>query len=77
MALLELKEVLWELTPTCNKNCEYCGSKELKSKKELDKTYLATIIENLLQYPPKSITLTGGEPSISSHFDTSLHKSAW
>ncbi len=31
MAILELSEILWELTLKCNKHpsCEFCGSKDV------------------------------------------------
>jgi len=28
---LQLKEILWEITNKCNKNCPYCGSKNINN----------------------------------------------
>lgn len=59
----ELKEMLWEFTLSCNKNCKYCGSKEYLNNskdKTIDRKYIAKEIAAL---KPNEITFTGGEPS--------------
>lgn len=59
----ELKEMLWEFTLSCNKNCKYCGSKEFLNNskdKEIDRKHIAKEIAAL---KPNEITFTGGEPS--------------
>jgi molybdenum cofactor biosynthesis enzyme MoaA len=69
MALLKLKEILWELTNKCNKNCDYCGSKEVLNKnEEITLREIDLIINNITNYPPEELTLTGGEPYVSTHF---------
>lgn len=63
MALLQLEEILWEITNKCNKKCTYCGSSDIintggePTKKELD-----LILENINNVLPKEVTITGGEP---------------
>ena len=66
---LRLKEMLWEVTPKCNKDCSYCGSKILKMQMELPLDSYKIIVENLLNYPPEEITLTGGEPGMCRHLE--------
>ncbi len=66
---LKLKEMLWEITLQCNKNCFYCGSNgqlepvtkcwERKHSEELE-----CIAHAIAEYPPETITLTGGEPGV-------------
>jgi MoaA/NifB/PqqE/SkfB family radical SAM enzyme len=69
MNKIKLTEMLWELCPQCNKNCSYCGSKEVMNKfKEKDSNFYKKIVEEIIKYPPKEITLTGGEPTICSQF---------
>lgn len=62
----KLEEVLWEFTNKCNKNCEYCGSKELINRglslelhKKLDICKQIAAIDTI-----KELTFTGGEPSV-------------
>lgn len=68
MARMKIKEVIWEIIPTCNKNCSYCGSKEITS---LDKSSwlkpqeMMNIIDNFYNYcPDAEINLSGGEPGL-------------
>jgi MoaA/NifB/PqqE/SkfB family radical SAM enzyme len=69
MSKLNLVEMLWELNPNCNKNCSYCGSKEVMNKeKEKDDDFYKRVVEQIIAYPPKEITLTGGEPTICKHY---------
>ena len=55
------EEIIWEITPVCNKNCVYCGSKELKNKNILSQEQLLKITEEICKFPPMSINLSGGE----------------
>lgn len=64
MSMLKLKEVLWEITPECNKNCSYCGSKDLQGKKPLADKDLKKIAKQLADYGVEEVTLTGGEPGV-------------
>ncbi len=64
---LKLKEILWEITPKCNRNCDYCGSKQISNCEQLNDKHILDITDNICCYmttvdEPKNITLTGGEP---------------
>ena len=64
---LSLDEMLWEITLKCNKSCSYCGSKELLQNcvsgggKKIDEK-IWNIAREIVKYPPKALTITGGEP---------------
>jgi organic radical activating enzyme len=67
---LTLKEMLWEITPQCNrfnteKQCDFCGSAKFlnNSKAVVSDEDILTIAKTIAKYPPKELTLTGGEPS--------------
>lgn len=58
---LELQEIIWEITPECHNNCSYCGSKSVANQT----AHLPTVLEiakAIAQYPPKEITISGGDP---------------
>jgi MoaA/NifB/PqqE/SkfB family radical SAM enzyme len=64
------QEILWEFTLKCNKNCCYCGSKDILKKKleEQERDGYETIGQiGIAQYitkvHPDEVTITGGEPS--------------
>lgn len=59
---LKLKEILWEITPKCNKNCSYCGSKSIKDKVVMSNVDMLKVADEIAKYPPESLTFTGGEP---------------
>ena len=59
---IKLQEILWETTLDCNKNCTYCGSKDILNKDE--NVSVINIANEIIKYPPKRITLTGGEPAL-------------
>jgi MoaA/NifB/PqqE/SkfB family radical SAM enzyme len=60
---VKLKEIIWEITPQCNKNCDYCGSKNILNDKPLNSTRLKNIATNIAKYHVEEITLSGGEPA--------------
>ncbi|MEK6832875.1 MAG: radical SAM protein [Nanoarchaeota archaeon] len=60
--MLKLEEVLWEVTSKCNKNCHYCGSKNVLNKKELTDDDKIKIAKQLADYGVKEVVLSGGEP---------------
>jgi MoaA/NifB/PqqE/SkfB family radical SAM enzyme len=57
------KDIIWEITNQCNKNCKYCGSKGIincgpdASLNEIDK-----IITEIISVEPNVVTISGGEP---------------
>ena len=64
------KEILWEFTLKCNKNCCYCGSKDILKKEleEHEKNGYETIGQigiamYITEVHPDEVTITGGEPS--------------
>lgn len=60
--MIKLKEIIWEITPKCNKNCDYCGSKNILNSKPLRDSRLELIAENIIEYGVGEVTLSGGEP---------------
>lgn len=64
------KEILWEFTLNCNKNCCYCGSKDIlkRAKEEQERNEYETIGQTgiamyITEVHPDEVTITGGEPS--------------
>jgi len=69
MAPLKLEEVIWEITDLCNRNCEYCGSNGYMRKypsecRETDFSGIVETAREIASYPPKEITISGGEPGL-------------
>lgn len=62
LSLLKLKEVLWEITNKCDKNCKYCGSKNSLSNDNPSIDTITAILYSIVEYPPEIVTITGGEP---------------
>jgi len=58
---LQLKEIIWEIIPTCKNGCKYCGSKELRDIKPNNK-HIMSILDKILEYPPEKIDISGGDP---------------
>lgn len=69
MAALQLKEILFEITSKCNKNCKYCGSNKYLNQKDLNSPQIEKILQEIISYPPEYLTLSGGEPCLSEHFE--------
>lgn len=62
---LKLQEVIWEVTGRCDKNCDYCGSKDiLNASNELTHKQRLKIAENLVEYGVETVNLSGGEPGM-------------
>lgn len=59
---LNLNEVLWEITPKCNRNCTFCGSSEIVNvEDELVWDDIMTIGDNIAKNG-ETIIMSGGEP---------------
>lgn len=63
-------EILWEFTLKCNKNCCYCGSKNILKKEleEQERNGYETIGQigiamHITKVHPEEVAITGGEPS--------------
>lgn len=64
---LKLKEIVWEVTKTCNNNCWYCGSKSRTNFKEtISEDKINVIANRICEYPPEEITISGGDPLLLS-----------
>ena len=57
-------EILWEFTLKCNKNCLYCGSKDVLNKSNESKFTHEHIANQIIKVHPDEVTITGGEPSV-------------
>jgi len=57
--------ICWLIENRCNLNCIYCFS-EYKNKCSVERNF-ESIIENILSLNPKTITLTGGEPTLNNN----------
>lgn len=61
---LKIEEILWEITPKCNRNCSFCGSKDIINKHDtLDHNDLVYIAHQIGENADK-VTISGGEPFI-------------
>lgn len=58
---LKLKEVIWEVTRKCGKNCKYCGSKAVLEPENPQLDNLLRIAREIADYGVKVVTLSGGE----------------
>jgi len=63
---INLKEIIYEITDNCNQNCSYCGSKDDINKTPIDSDNIKTIIDQIAQYPPDIINVSGGNPLLIS-----------
>jgi organic radical activating enzyme len=60
-----LKEVLWEVTPKCDRRCSFCGSAKIINDKQLSPNDLVEIAHQLAQHRGLGeVNLTGGEPGM-------------
>lgn len=57
---IKLREIIWEITPKCNKNCDYCGSKSILKENPLDQSKLFEIAIQISKYNINEVTLSGG-----------------
>lgn len=75
MQPLKLKEIIWEITNVCDRfgtpnQCEFCGSTSILKKYDStpkpilnEHIHILKIAEEICEYPPEEINLSGGEPS--------------
>lgn len=60
---LKLREIAWEITNQCRNNCEYCGSSHILNRAaELSRNDYCYIIDNIKNYPPDRLDVSGGDP---------------
>ena len=67
---IKLSEIIFEICPTCNNHCSYCGSKEVTSI-PVDEDRIRKIVDEIAKYPPAKINISGGDPLLVS-YDTHL-----
>jgi radical SAM protein with 4Fe4S-binding SPASM domain len=67
--MLKLREVLWEITLKCDKNCKYCGSKDILRDINPTLEQLLHIAHKIGSYGVDVVTLTGGEPGSLRYSD--------
>jgi MoaA/NifB/PqqE/SkfB family radical SAM enzyme len=66
---IKLKNVIWEITNYCNKNCKFCGSKHIinNSIEEIKVApYHFDIAQQLSDMQVDTVTFSGGEPGTFS-----------
>lgn len=63
---LKLREIIWETTPECKNNCEYCGSKEVTHLKT-NEEFIKKITDKIAEFPPEEIDISGGDPLLISY----------
>lgn len=69
--MIDLKEIIWEITAQCKNGCAYCGSADITDVSNLPNEDLITIAKNIAAYPPKEINISGGDPTL---VDVTVHK---
>ena len=61
----KLKDIIWEFTCKCNKNCSFCGSKDIIGNVDIPYETVDLIIQEIIQQKDlEFLTITGGEPAI-------------
>lgn len=68
--IIKLDEIIYEITTSCNQDCDYCGSKGLEQE-EINNENIKHIINAISKYPPKAINISGGNPLL---VDKIIHK---
>lgn len=64
--LISLDEIIWEITGACLNNCKYCGS-STHWNDPISETIIKNICDAIAEYPPKSINISGGDPTLISY----------
>ena len=64
-SLLQLKEIIWEITGKCQNGCTYCGSKE-NWNEYINENQIIEIAQEIAKYPPEQIDISGGDPLLVS-----------
>lgn len=63
---LKLKEIIWEICGQCKNGCKTCGSKDVWNV-PIDEDKIKKIADNIALYPPESIDISGGDPTLVSY----------
>lgn len=69
--MYHLKQVVWEITYSCNLNCLHCGSAATIEKRQFELTTgeALSLIEQLADLGCERIILSGGEPFMRQDWD--------
>jgi MoaA/NifB/PqqE/SkfB family radical SAM enzyme len=54
----------WKITRRCNLYCVYCDHKSMRKADSIEKINYKNVIENIRQYSPKILNISGGEPTL-------------
>jgi radical SAM protein with 4Fe4S-binding SPASM domain len=64
------KTCTWELTLRCNLNCGHCGSRAGRARaQEMPRTRALEVVAELRALGCERLTLSGGEPTLSPHWE--------
>lgn len=65
---IKLMEIIWEVTLNCNKECEFCGSKDVINSgfKEISDDDKIKLAQDFNSYGVREVVLSGGEPGCLS-----------
>lgn len=61
---MQIEELLWEITNKCNRNCSFCGSKEIINVGEDSSVEDKYAIAEQVGKNAKHVTISGGEPFV-------------
>lgn len=71
----KLKDIIWEFTCKCNKNCSFCGSKDIIGNADVSYETVDLIIQEIIQQKDlEFLTITGGEPAIDKSLPTVVNQ---
>ena len=63
-----IDEIVWEITTQCKHNCFYCGMPKSRigniKLTETPPETIEKILSEIAKYPPKQITISGGDPTL-------------
>jgi MoaA/NifB/PqqE/SkfB family radical SAM enzyme len=54
----------WKITRRCNLSCVYCDPKSMRRADFIENIDYNKVIENIQQYKPKILNISGGEPTL-------------
>ncbi len=62
--MINLKEIIWEVTTECNNNCDYCGTSAVLRNLQQTEEDILKIARAIAKYPAESINISGGDPTL-------------
>ena len=71
----KLKDIIWDFTCKCNKNCSFCGSKDIIGNEDVSYEKVDLIVQEIIQQKDlEFLTITGGEPAIDKSLPTIVNQ---